>query len=194
MAPFERDTLFADHVIVRLIGAGRIADVYEAVAPGGHYRAFKVVREAVVLSAKPQVRLGQEGVAIAAIDSVHVLAFYDAGIEDGRVWLAVELVRGPNLRQLAQREGGSLPVERAVGLVRQACEGVAAAHAQKILHRDLRPENILVAPGDLAKVGGLRVREHRLAGGEDDGGGAGVELVPVHGAGAHAEAAGGGAE
>ena len=76
MAPFERDTLFANHVIVRLIGAGRIADVYEAVAPGGHDRAFKVVREAVVLSAKPQVRLGQEGVAIAAIDSVHVLAFY----------------------------------------------------------------------------------------------------------------------
>src|SRR6185437_12237195 len=69
-----------------------------------------------------------------------------------RAFIVLELVDGPDLGQLARNEGGKLPIERAVGIVQQACEGVAAAHARKILHRDLRPANILVAEGDLVKV------------------------------------------
>ena len=152
MAFFERGTHFAKHVIVRLLGTGRMAEVYEVVAPDGQHRALKVIKSGVPLPSKPQARLGQEGEAVASIEHVNVVRFYDAGVEDGRVWLLLELVLGPNLRQLVQQAGGTLPVERAVSIVRQACEGVAAAHALGILHRDLKPENILVAAGDRALV------------------------------------------
>jgi tRNA A-37 threonylcarbamoyl transferase component Bud32 len=149
---FERDTHFAKHVIVRLLGVGRTAEVYEVVAPDGEHRALKVSKPGLPLPSKPQIRLGQEGEAIASIEHVNVVRFYDAGVEDGRVWLLLELVVGPNLQQLVELCGGTLAVERAVSLVRQACEGVAAAHALGILHRDLKPENILVAAGDRALV------------------------------------------
>ncbi len=150
--PFQRDTRFADYVILRLLGTGRMAEVYEVVTPDGRHWALKVIKAGIPLQSKPQFRLGQEGQAIASIEHVNVVRFHDAGIEDGRVWLLLERVLGPNLRQLVQREGGALPVVRAVSIVRQACEGVAAAHALGILHRDLKPENLLVAEGDLVKV------------------------------------------
>jgi serine/threonine-protein kinase len=114
--------------------------------------ALKVIKPGFPLPSKPQARLGQEGEAIAAIQSEHVVRFHDAGIQDGHVFLVLELVPGPNLRQLLRSEGGRLPVERALRLLQQACEGVAAAHAEGILHRDLKPENLLVGPGDLLKV------------------------------------------
>jgi eukaryotic-like serine/threonine-protein kinase len=122
MPSFERDTRFADYVIVRLLGTGRIAEVYEVVTPDGRHWAFKVIKAGIALLSKPQARLGQEGEAIAAIEHVNVVRFHDAGVADGRVWLLLERVLGPNLRQLVQREGGALPAPRAVSIVRQACE------------------------------------------------------------------------
>ena len=152
-AMFERGTHFAGHVIVQLLGAGRIAEVYEVVAPDGARLALKVLKiDDTPLDAKPNARLGQEGEAIATIEHVNVVRFHDAGRDAGRVWILLELVHGPDLWQLVRDAGGTLPPARAVSLVRQVCEGVAAAHALGILHRDLTPGNILVAPGDLAKV------------------------------------------
>ena len=70
--------------------------------------------------------LGRWGEAMAMIEHLNVLRFHDAGVEGDRVWLLLELVDGPDLRTLTQRAGGALPVARAVRLVRQASEGVAA--------------------------------------------------------------------
>jgi serine/threonine-protein kinase len=154
MTMFQSGTCFAGCKIVRIRGVGRFAVVYEVIAPDGMRRALKVLRAAgIPLDAKINLRLGQEGEAIATIEHVHVVRFFADGVEENRVWILFELVDGLDLRQLMREAGGALPVDRAVRLVRQACEGVAAAHALKILHRDLKPENILVADdGDLAKV------------------------------------------
>ena len=152
MPLFQRGTHFAGHVIVRLLGSGRMAEVYEVIAPDGRRRALKVFKHDAPLDAKPQARLGQEGEALATIEHVNVVRFFDAGVDHGRVWILLELVEGLDLRRLVTDAGGALPVERAVRIVRQACEGVAAAHRLGILHRDLSPENILVAADDVAKV------------------------------------------
>ncbi len=152
-AIFQRGTHFGKHQIVRLLGAGQVAEVYEEssrrAGRGGRSscsRRTRRSRRALV------ARLSQEGDVIATIEHVNVVRYYDVGIEQGRVWLLLELVEGPDLGQLARSAGGALPVEQAVSIVRQACEGVAAAHALRIFHRDLRPENILVTPDDGAKV------------------------------------------
>ncbi|MFT3767401.1 MAG: protein kinase [Minicystis sp.] len=186
MPLFQRGTHFAGHVIVRLLGTGRIAEVYEVVAPDGRLRALKVFKLDAPLSAKAQARLGQEGEAVATIEHVNVVRFFDAGVEQGRVWILLELVEGPDLRRLVEDAGGALPIERAVRIVRQACEGVTAAHRLGILHRDLSPENILVAADDVAKVadfGSAKLRGVRC---EDDGR-AGCRLVALHGARVHDE-------
>jgi serine/threonine-protein kinase len=153
MPNFPPGARIAGYTLRRFIGEGRHAEVYEATSPEGARRALKIAREAQPLSAKPQARLGQEAEAIATIEHVNVVRFYDTSVFEGRVWIAMELVDGCNLRELVRNAGGSLDVERAVSLIRQACEGVAAAHKKGIIHRDLRPENILVTgTTELVKV------------------------------------------
>jgi serine/threonine-protein kinase len=63
----------------------------------------------------------------------------------------MELVRGPNLAQLVEREG-PLPVGRVVRLLRESLSALAAAHALNLVHRDVKPENLLIAPGGAVKV------------------------------------------
>ncbi len=156
MAIFQRGTHFGKHRIARLLGAGEVAEVYEVVAPDGARRALKLLKEDAALSSSLVARLSQEGEAIATIEHVNVVRFYDVGIDLGRVWILLELVEGPDLGQLARSAGGALPVEQAVSIVRQACEGVAAAHELGIVHRDLRPENILIG-GRPGQGRGLRL-------------------------------------
>jgi eukaryotic-like serine/threonine-protein kinase len=153
MARFQPGTHVANHTIVRLIGLGYVAEVYEVIAPDAARRAMKLLKADAPLASKLPARLGQEIEAISMIDHVNVVRLHGSGVDDlDRVWMLLELVEGPDLRRLVREAGGRLPVERAVRIVRQACEGLAAAHALGILHRDLKPENLLVGPGDLCKL------------------------------------------
>ena len=156
MGTFQRGDRFAGHEIVRLLGAGRTTEVYEVIGPDGRHRALKVSKRALPLSSKSQARLGQEGEVIAMIEHLNVVGFYGAGIEDGRVWILLELVEGTDLRAILREAGRALPAARAVRLIRQAAEGLAVAHTLKIIHRALKPENILVAGSDLVKVSNFR--------------------------------------
>ena len=193
MALFERGAHFARFVIVRLLGVGRAAEVYEVTEPDGRHRALKVSKPDLPLASKPQARLGQAGEAIASIEHVNVVRFFDADVEAGRVWILLELVDGPDLRQLLRDAGGALPVARAVSIVRQACEGMAAAHARGILHRDLTPENILVGPEDLTKIADFSAAKVAWGGREDDQRSR-DHLGPLPGAGVHDAARGGAGE
>ncbi len=145
-------TRFDKFTIVRLLGAGRIAEVYEVITPDGRRRALKVAKEGLSLDAKLQARFIQESDLIAAIEHVNVVSLYAIGVCNERLWILLELIDGPDLERLVRGVGGALPVDRAVAIVRQACEGVAAVHARTIVHRDLRPANLLVAADDLVKV------------------------------------------
>ncbi|HZL86214.1 MAG TPA: protein kinase [Candidatus Krumholzibacteria bacterium] len=73
----------------------------------------------------------------------NVLRVYDLGESEGVKFLTMQYVDGEDLAHLLRREG-PLPVDRAVGIFLQICEGVAAAHEQGVLHRDLKPQNVMV--------------------------------------------------
>jgi serine/threonine-protein kinase len=153
--------------IVRLIGIGGFAEVYEArllpvpsLPPSTPYRALsgtcalKVLRalDDPKLAEQVRDRFAQEIEVVAMIEHVNVVRFIDVGVHGPHLWFAQELVRGRNFRQILDESGGKLSVERAVTILRHACEGIDAAHQLGIIHRDLKPENILVTFDDVAKV------------------------------------------
>ena len=135
--------------IIRVIGQGNVATVYEAIHKGAR-RALKVF-EGVSVSE----RVAQEGEALAMIEHINVVRWYDSGLDSQRMWIVLELVEGKNLHEIRIAAGGRLPVERAVALARHACEGLCALHRKGFVHRDMRPENILVTHDDVAKVADL---------------------------------------
>lgn len=109
----------------------------------GEKRAIKVLRNKEQ-NAESVARFVREARAAMAVDSEHVARVYDLGaLEDGRLYLVMELLTGENLRAYAQREG-PLVARDAAKLMLQATHGVSAAHRRGVIHRDLKPANLFI--------------------------------------------------
>jgi hypothetical protein len=91
-------------------------------------------------------RFRREGVIQAALDHPHIVPIYEAGESEHGLFLAMRLVRGANLKDLIV--SSSLDGRRAVAVLRQAAGALDAAHAAGLVHRDVKPQNVLVAEGD----------------------------------------------
>jgi eukaryotic-like serine/threonine-protein kinase len=101
----------------------------------------------------------REARASAALTHPNVVSIYDA-VEDGdHVWLVMEHVPSQTLSALTKKEG-PLPPRRAARIGAQIADGLAAAHAGGTIHRDVKPGNILVADGDLAKISDFGIARH----------------------------------
>ncbi len=146
-------TTFGRYRVVRLIGAGGMGLVYEAVHTELDKRvALKVLRHTE--SGRPQwrARFLREGMAAARIRHPHVTEVFDVGEQDGALFLVMEFLEGESLTTLLEREG-VLPVKRAVDLLLPVCAALSVAHEQGVVHRDLKPDNILLAT---SRRGGLQ--------------------------------------
>lgn len=96
-------------------------------------------------------RFKSEARAMAKLNHTHIVAVYDFGItQEGHLYLVMEWVEGQTLHTLIQK--GSLPVRKAANLAMQLCEALAFAHQHKILHRDIKPGNIMISEDDQVKV------------------------------------------
>lgn len=96
-------------------------------------------------------RFGREARAAARLSHPGVVSVFDTGDDDGTLYLVMELVEGRTLRQLI-RESAPLPPARALRLVEAVLEALASAHAAGIVHRDVKPENVLVAREEPERV------------------------------------------
>lgn len=144
-----------------------LADHYKARDGEGELVMVKVLHPA--LTSRPEIvgRFETEARAAAELDHPNLCATRDFGAaEDGRSFLVLQYATGPNLRDLLQGEG-RLPWARAVHIVKQACDGLEAAHARDIVHRKVRPEKMLVlddgAYPDFVKVLEVGVANVRFA-------------------------------
>ena len=107
-------------------------------------------------------RIQREARALARLSHPNVVAAFDAGTHDGELFIAMELVDGTDLRTWARERRRS--VDQVLDAYRQAGRGLAAAHAAGLVHRDVKPDNILVG-----KDGRVRIADFGLAAGRDGG-------------------------
>ena len=132
------------HGMERLLAVGRSAEVWVARRPDGGLCAFKIM--AVEGTDKAKARFAQEGEALVRVSHPSVVRVLGAGTWQGRVWLALELVEGETLAQKVRRLPGVAPppLDDVLDWIQQLCEGLAAAHEQGIVHRDLSADNIMI--------------------------------------------------
>jgi serine/threonine protein kinase len=137
--------------IVEAIGRGGMGEVYRA-------RDEVLGREVAVKLMSPvpdtvavSERFLREARAAARICDPHVVVSYDFGTHEGRSYLAMELVSGRTVGDELRRRG-PFPAKLAEGIVRQAAAGLAAAHRQGVVHRDIKPGNLLLADDGSVKI------------------------------------------
>ncbi|UGT53903.1 serine/threonine-protein kinase [Nocardia asteroides] len=141
-------TVFAGYRIERVLGAGGMGTVYVATHPRLPRRdALKVLPENAGAGSEFHARFLREAELSARLDHPNIVSVYDRGIEDGRLWIAMELVDGTDVAALLRRES-ALPPERAVHIVTETARGLDEAHRNGLLHRDVKPANILLEPVD----------------------------------------------
>jgi serine/threonine protein kinase len=153
------------YVLGAPLGAGAMGVVFRAHDPLLRRDVAVKVIDGHGLDTAAREQLLREARAMAGVSSPYVVACYDAGFSDGDVFVAMELIEGETLRAWAERRAGW---QRIAQLGMEAARGLAAAHATDLVHRDVKPDNILVRAR-----GGAAVGDFGLARG-DGGGGAAV--------------------
>jgi serine/threonine-protein kinase len=137
----------------RELGRGGMATVYLARDTElDRPVALKILAESLAGDAAFRKRLLREARLAARLSHPNVVNVYDVGeSEDGRPYVVMECVEGVTLAELLN-ERGRLPADEAVGLAVQACRGLAHAHAAGLVHRDVKPQNLLLREDGTLKV------------------------------------------
>lgn len=139
---------FARHRLVREIASGGMGIVYEAQDLRLRRTvALKMIRCAALASQDEVIRFRAEAEAVANLDHPNIVPLYDVGEEDGVPYFTMRLVKGEPLSARLQRTSAPLSSEEAVRLMVPVARAVQHAHERGILHRDLKPGNILLEEG-----------------------------------------------
>jgi predicted ATPase len=127
-----------------------MGEVYRA-ADGrlGRDVALKVIRRALVNDEDALDRLLREATLASSLNHPNIVTIYETGVVGADRYIAMELVEGSTLRVLS---GQGLPLGRTLAIARQIAEALAVAHAAQIVHRDIKPDNVMVRPDGYVKL------------------------------------------
>ena len=137
--------------IVGLLGRGGMGEVYRA-------RDSRLKREVAIKTLPPLFAAGRgriarferEARAASALNHPNIVTVYDVGHENGVSFIVSELVEGETLARVIER--GPLPLRKLIDVGTQVAEGLAAAHAAGVVHRDLKPGNVMLTSGGRVKI------------------------------------------
>jgi serine/threonine protein kinase len=140
-----------DYRIEGIVGVGRTGIVYLATdSRTGRAVALKVLREDVSIDPIYRERFRREGALLAALRHPHIIPIYGMGELDGDLFIATRLVSG-TLKNLIL--SGPIPVDFAMKIITAVAEAVDTAHVAGIVHRDVKPANVLLDPGPQVYLG-----------------------------------------
>jgi serine/threonine-protein kinase len=153
-----RRALGDDYELLSLLGTGGFGRVYRV-------RDLQLEREVALkvlqplLTRDPEVveRFRREAQLAAGLRHPNIVNIYDIGGRSGLLWYTMELIDGPSLAQLVEREG-PLPLDRTLRLLREALSALAHAHGSGLVHRDIKPENMLID-----RTGSVQITDFGLA-------------------------------
>src|SRR5438876_3144444 len=158
------DSEVAGYRIVELLGRGGMSVVYRAEHVRlGRPAALKLLA-ATLGQGDHRERYLRESKLAASLDHPSIVPIYDAGEEDGLLYIAMAYVEGSDLKTLLVREG-KLPLRRTLRIVGQIASALDAAHARGLVHRDVKPANILIGPDDRAYLSDFGVVKELAAAG-----------------------------
>lgn len=144
-------TVGGRYEILDRIADGGMSTVYRARHPDGGLVALKILRPQYVADREFIERFAREAKAAQALDHPHIVRVLDSGRDGDTYFIAMEYVNGPDLKGHLRRMGRLEPAD--VERIGQAvCEALDYAHRQGIIHRDVKPQNILLAPDGTVKV------------------------------------------
>ncbi len=138
--------------IIGELGSGGMGHVYKAIHRGMNREvAIKTLKASLPATGDSQQRFQREVQLAAKLVHPNVVVAHDAGEAEGIRYLVMEYVPGQDLHSLVRTQG-PLPVDRAIDCIRQAAEGLQYAHEQGVIHRDVKPANLLLSDDGVVKV------------------------------------------
>ncbi len=138
--------------IIEKVGTGGMADVYKAKDHRlNRYVAVKVLKQEFSTDTKFVTKFRAEAQSVAGLSHSNIVGVYDVGEEDGLYYIVMELVEGITLKKYIERKG-RLDIREAIGISIQIAQGLEVAHDHHIIHRDIKPQNIIISKDGNVKV------------------------------------------
>ncbi len=139
------------YLVLERLGAGGMGEVYVAEDERlGRKVALKFLPPETAAEPERRKRFEREAKALASLNHPNIVTIHSVEEQEGLVFLVMERVEGSSLRELLER--GPLGIEPLVAIVRQVVEGLGAAHDARVLHRDLKPDNVMVTDDGRVKL------------------------------------------
>ena len=138
--------------IIKSVGEGGMANVYLAYDTIlDRDVAIKVLRGDLANDEKFVRRFQREALAASSLSNPNIVEVYDVGEDNGEYYIVMEYIEGKHLKQLIKKRG-KLTVSEAVDIVMQITDGLSVAHDSYIIHRDIKPQNIMILENGLVKI------------------------------------------
>src|ERR1700739_4864414 len=144
--PLNDGAIFAGLRIVGLLGCGEMGEVYLAEHPRLPRRdALKVLPSDVSADAEYRARFNREADLASKLWHPHIVSVHDRGEDNGQLWIAMDYVDGLDAaRLLASRYPAGMPVDQVLRIVTAVASALDYAHKQGLLHRDVKPANLML--------------------------------------------------
>ena len=139
--------------IIEKIGSGGMATVYKAKCHVlNRYVAIKILRDEFTTDEEFIKRFEVEAQSAASITHPNIVSVYDVGVDGNLYYIVMELIKGKTLKEIITEEKGPLPWKWSVNIASQIASALETAHRNHIIHRDIKPHNIIITEDGVAKV------------------------------------------